>query len=247
MTGRGGTAAVGRQLVVDQLNLEWAEMCDDTDDVLSWADRHPVLSGCTSLVDVLNAVRGEPDAVLGALLKESASGSVAAARTVLQAMLGKAVLMARADPNADLGDYVAAMWERIRTYPIDRRPAHIPANLALDTRKLVRSGKSLETMASPWPPGAGFAAVVDRQRMREVVDHNRDVAMLTVGEVIRTALELDLIDVGAGDLLSSVYAAGLSSKEAAVQFELTPTTVRWRCSRAVRTLAEHSELLVGRS
>lgn len=246
MTRRGGTAGVGRLGVVDQLNHEWAQMCDDTGEVRSWASRHLVLAGCRALTDVLDAVEHDPDAVLGALLRESASGSVAAARTVLQAMLGKVVLMARSDSTADLGDYVAAMWERIRTYPIDRRPRHIAANLALDARKLARSDRGGDA-ASPWPPGAGFADVVDRQRMREVVDHNREVAMLTVGDVIRTALELDLIDVGAGDLLSSVYDDGLSSRDAAVQHQLTPTTVRWRCSRAVRTLAAHSNLLVALS
>ena len=247
MTGRGGATVVGRHRVVDQLNLEWLEMRDNSSEVLTWSDRHPALAGCASLMDVLAVVQDDPDGVLGALLVESAAGSAVAARTVLQAMLGKVVLMARADPNADLGEYVAAMWERIRTYPIDRRPTHIPANLALDTRKLVRSGRRSDGRAIPWPSGSGFVDVVDRHRMREAVDHNRDVAMMTVGDVIRTALELDLIDVRAGELLSSVYDDGLSSKDAATQHQLTPTTVRWRCSRAVRTLAEHSALLVARS
>lgn len=39
---------------------------------------------------------------------------------------------------------VAAMWERIRTYPIERRPRKVAANLALDTRQRVwRSGHKL--------------------------------------------------------------------------------------------------------
>ena len=39
---------------------------------------------------------------------------------------------------------VAAMWERVRTYPVERRPKKVAANLALDTRQRVwRSGYKL--------------------------------------------------------------------------------------------------------
>lgn len=239
------TTAEDRHTVVAELNREWANISDDGDEVTAWVDRHPVLTGCRTLADVLAAVGRDPDPVLGALIRESTAGSVTAARTVLQAMLGKVILMAQADPAAGVQDYLAAMWERIRTYPIDRRPAHIAANLALDARKLARREKRGATLGNPWPPGAGLAEVVDRQWLRDGVDHNQDVAMLTVGDVIRAALELQLIDDDAGSLLSTVYGKGLTSREAASQHRLTPTTVRWRCSRAVRVLADHSAELAG--
>jgi len=245
MARRRDTAAGLRRSVVGDLNREWACLSEEEDEVTAWVVRHPVLAGCRTLGDVLASVGRAPDPVLGALIQESAAGSLAAARTVLQAMLGKVILMSHGDAGAGVDDYLAAMWERIRTYPIDRRPAHIAANLALDTRKLARREQRGATVASPWPPGAGFADVVDRQWVRDGADHNRDIAMLTVGDVIRAALELELIDDDAGSLLSSVYGSGLTSGEAASRHRLTPTTVRWRCSRAVRVLADHSAELAG--
>ena len=243
---RSEDRAAGRpRSVVADLNREWASISDQEDEVPTWVGRHPALLGCRTLGDVLAAVSRDPDPVLGALIRESTAGSLAAARTVLQAMLGKVILMSQGDAGAGVDDYLASMWERIRTYPIDRRPAHIAANLALDTRKLARREQRGAAVASPWPPGDGFADVVDRQWVRDGVDHNRDIAMLTVGDVIRAALELELIDDDAGSLLDSVYGSGLTSREAASRHRLTATTVRWRCSRAVRVLADHSAELAG--
>ncbi|MBO0813222.1 MAG: sigma-70 region 4 domain-containing protein, partial [Microlunatus sp.] len=51
---------------------------------------------------------------------------------------------------------------------------------------------------------------------------------------------LGLIDDPTRRLLLSVYAEGLSSADAAVRHGLTPTTVRFRCSRAIRRMAQHA-------
>jgi DNA-directed RNA polymerase specialized sigma24 family protein len=40
-----------------------------------------------------------------------------------------------------------------------------------------------------------------------------------------------------------VYVAGLTSAQAASLLGSTPELVRWRCSRALRKLAAHAELL----
>lgn len=239
----GRVAMTGRnpnQIVVD-LNAEWAGICGECDDVLAWTERHPSLTHCLDLADVLASIPADPDAVLGALLWESRAGSSAAARTVLQAMLGKVVLMARADPETGIQSFLAAMWERIRTYPIERRPTHISANLALDARKWAQRDSRESHLVRPWAPGDSLAALVDRQRSRESMDHAGDLAMLTAGDVIKAALDLELIDPAAGDLLQSVYRDGLSSAEAAQRHLTSPATVRQRCSRAVRRLAQHSD------
>jgi len=240
MTRRGSAWTREPDRIVAGLNAEWASLLDDADEVAGWEARNGVLRGCADLTAVLAAIRVDPDGVLGALLRESASGSLLAARTVLQAMLGKVVLMANGDPSTGTHAYVVAMWERIRTYPIDRRPTHIAGNLALDTRKLARREDSRDRRATPWPPDAGFADLVDRQLARGQVDHGRDVSMLTAGEIIKAALELELIDADAGALLGTVYADGLSSGEAARRFLTSPQVVRQRCSTAIRRLADHS-------
>jgi len=43
--------------------------------------------------------------------------------------------------------------------------------------------------------------------------------------------------------LWTVYVAGLTSAQAAEALGTTPELVRWRCSRALRRLAVHAELL----
>lgn len=243
MTRRGSAWVRDPERIVADLNTEWASIRDDAGEVGDWAARHTALRGCADPAAVLAAIPLDADPVLEALLRESARGSLLAARTVLQSMLGKVVLMARSDPAAGTDAYVVAMWERIRTYPIDRRPTHIAGNLALDARKLARRGGCRDLRATPWPPGAGFAELVDRQRARDEIDHGHEVTMLTAGDVIRAALELELIDADAGALLGSVYADGLSSGEAARTLLITPQAVRQRCRTVVRRLAGHSDEL----
>ena len=243
MTRRGSAGVGNLERIVAALNTEWASLRDDDGEVHGWAARHPALRGCADLPAVLAAIPADADAVLGALLRESSAGSQLAARTVLQAMLGKVVLMAARDRGTGTQAYVVAMWERIRTYPIDRRPTHIAGNLALDTRKLARREGRRDRRATPWPPGAGFAELVDRQRIRDDADHGRDVSILTAGDVIRAALELEIIDADASALLGTVYAEGLSSSETAQTLTTTPEAVRQRCSKALRRLAGHEDSL----
>lgn len=243
MAGHGDTAVREPTRVVNELNREWAWLALTCEEVDGWAARHASLRGCRTLGEVLAAVRPDPDGVLGALLRESATGSLRASRVVLQAMLGKVVLMTRADPCSGGQAYVAAMWERIRTYPIERRPVQIAANLALDAHKAVcREGRA-EAAVTPWPPGAAYSDLVDRAWAREHADHGSEAGPRTVGEVLKAALQLELIDGAAGNLLASVYADGLSSGEAARRHLISPAAVRKRCSRAVRRLAERSEEL----
>lgn len=241
--GRTGEGTERDQFrLIAKLNDEWSALCELETEVGGWVQRHPSLAGCRKLAEVLERVADAPDQVLGSLLIESAGGSTLAARTVLQAMLGKVVLMARADPGTGVHAHLVALWERIRTYPIDRRPRHIPANLALDARKLARR-EGRPTVIAPWPPGAAFTDLVDRQILRETADHGLDISILTAGDIIRAAVELELINGDAEALLNSVYAEGLTSVDAAQRHVMSPQTVRQRCSRVVRHLASHSHEL----
>ena len=243
MTCRGSAWVRDPERIVADLNTEWASIRDDAGEVGQWATRHSALRGCGNLAAVLAAIPLDPDPVLAALLWESSEGSLLAARTVLQTMLGKVGLMAGSDPDTGTHAYVVAMWERIRTYPIDRRPTHIAGNLALDARKLARRERCRDRRATPWPPGAGFAELVDRQLAREETDHGREMAMLTAGDIIKAALELELIDADASALLGTVYADGVSSAEAGRRLLISPQLVRQRCSTVVRRLAEHANQL----
>lgn len=135
--------------VLRQLDREWKEIGGGGRGALRrWAAEDPSFVGFDSvgsLVDKVNE-RGrteESDALLLALLREAPLDDLAA-RTVLQAMMPAVKnLTAKfstcgawcADETAAV--VVAAMWERIRSYPVDRRPRKVSANLTLDTRQRV--------------------------------------------------------------------------------------------------------------
>jgi DNA-directed RNA polymerase specialized sigma24 family protein len=233
--------------IVRALNDEWEELVSrQTGAVARWRSRHSVLSGCLHLDDVLLAARQDGDSVLGALLSENRVGDELAGRTVLQAMLGKVVLLALRDRDAEVDDYVTAMWCRIRTYPLQTRPRRIAANLALDTLKAVKIERQWGTRAvsvATLPPGDQLDRLSTEAAVRQGTDHNAELACLTAGRVITAADQLGLIDGQTRAVLLSVYSDGLSGRDAARRHQTSPGMVRFRCSRAVRRLAQHASLL----
>jgi DNA-directed RNA polymerase specialized sigma24 family protein len=259
---RNPSAARSRFALVDALNAEWAEL--DRDRLLAahsraelahWAVDHPVLHGCAGPAAVLEAIRSDPDPVLAALIgihqSQRAPGTGAedhlAGRIVLQAMLGKVVAMAGRDSRHAVEDYVGQLWARIDGYPLARRPHRIAANLALDTLKAVTRDAAGRAAAQTLPVStdelelAGLAHTVAGGRIAGPDVPEADaVADLTAHRVLRTAQELGLIDEPTRRLLLCVYAEGLSSVDAAARYGLTPATVRFRCSRAVRRMAQHA-------
>jgi hypothetical protein len=75
-----------------------------------------------------------------ALIAGRARGDVTAGRLLLHilrpGLRALACRLVRTHPRADADDELLAIaWEKIRTYPIDRRPRSIAANILLDTRK----------------------------------------------------------------------------------------------------------------
>lgn len=142
--------------LVGRLNLEWARLSvapGSMASVAAWGSVSPALTGVGSLEGVLARVWQADvtarDEVLLALLELSRDGDQLAGRTVLQAMLGKAVRVAacvadrpdvRGDQEEALACAVSSLWLVIATYPIARRRSRVAANLALDTVALVQRG-----------------------------------------------------------------------------------------------------------
>jgi DNA-directed RNA polymerase specialized sigma24 family protein len=233
--------------IVDALNAEWDVLASNSmENVAAWAYKHQVLATCRGLGDVLLAIRDQPDAALGALLTEVASDDQLAGRTVLQATLGKLVRMANIDTHNSIDDYVAAMWCQIPTYPLATRPHKIAANLVLDTLKQVRSeGRQLQRQAVVlWPPCKQFDVLYEEEMRRNSLDHQRCLTELTARDLLNSASKLGLLDKQSEELLSSVYEEGLSGEAAAQRHQMSPGSVRVRCSRAVRQLAGHRRRLV---
>ncbi len=178
------------------------------------------LSEAAGLVGSLAAVRNDPDAALLALLRRHAAGDGLAGRVVLQALLPKMVRMASRDAAADLSDYLAALWERICTYPVAQRPRRVAANLALDTLKLVKARtRGVDSFGWAAPQGPEGWDAED---------------LLEAGE------RLGYIDATTRRTLRVVYVDGRSSRAAASELGMSSDSVRWRCSKGVRALRAHA-------
>lgn len=260
------TAVITRSrfALIDALNAEWRRLAVDDQlsgyaraEITRWAAEYPALSGCRSPADVLAAIHADPDPVLLTLIGIHQSGlrsvpprtrirtaAEFAGRVVLQTMLAKVVTMAGRDRRHAVEDYVGTLWARVGSYPVDRRPRRVAANLALDTLKAVTGDREPVS----YPMDGAYFDRLDRRQLAAwgfggagTDEADGDAADdLTAHRVLRIAQDLDLIDEPTRRLLRSVYADGLSSGRAAEKYGLSPATVRYRCSRAVRRMARHA-------
>lgn len=233
--------------IVEALNREWQELDGDLrGDAELWAARHQVLSGCHTLADVLAVVRRDGDAALRALLAEVANFDQLAGRVVLQSMLGRMVTMAGRDARAGVDDYVAVLWCQILTYPLQRRPSSIAANLALDTLKSVRRERRwvVRGEVSTWPPGDVFDSLCDQASARTDAVRPSPADRVGAAAVLAAAWELELIDQPTRAILANVYVEGLTGVDVARRHGTSPGSVRARCSKAVRRLAGSAPALL---
>lgn len=130
--------------IFDALERDWVVLARSSDArsaVEQWRSAPeltaPDLDGL--LQRTWSAPRPEADRICAALAR-LAPTDVVAARTLLQVLrpglraLGRRLAMGASFDDVDQA-VVALAWERIRTYPIERRPATIAGNILLDVRK----------------------------------------------------------------------------------------------------------------
>jgi hypothetical protein len=136
--------------LLDVLDHEWRTLAARRHTQLEyqhWQDQSPLLKRIPDLTVLIATIqrRGHPkqsDRLLAELAKRSPTSDLAA-RTLLQALtpaLHSLVVAHQHIDNYDdvVSSAVTAMWERIRTYPIERRPRYIATNIVLDTRRHLR-------------------------------------------------------------------------------------------------------------
>ena len=152
--------------LIDRLDAEWEWLSRSrrgTRALRRWAEVDSELRAFDDLADLVKFVHRrdrafEADRILYRLVCRALTDDLAA-RTVLACMMPGAknltcgYLWAHADADECAAAVVAAMWERIRTYPCERRPAKIAANIQLDTRQRIsrraaRDGRSDELASS---------------------------------------------------------------------------------------------------
>ena len=134
---------------------------------------------------------------------------------------------------------MTALWCAVVTYPVHRRPASVAANLALDTLKAVaRDRRPPADLAMP-----PHLVVVAADRRQTGVVGGPAVRGPEAEQVLDRAREHGLVDPRTRAVLHSVYAEGMPGDLAARRHGLTPAALRSRCSRALRVLSDHRDLL----
>jgi DNA-directed RNA polymerase specialized sigma24 family protein len=91
----------------------------------------------------------------------------------------------------------------------------------------------------PWPPSSHLDQAYERMMRRDSLDHQQEIARMTAAELLDSAVRLGSLSVESKRLLSSIYIDGISGKEAASRHQITASSVRVRCSRAVKELQRH--------
>ena len=150
--------------VFDLLDREWQRLARDRAAARRLAGVCTVAGGAGSLADLEAYVRAagpaEADAVLLALVQRVVGeGDELAARVLLQLLLPGTRNLARrwwalGDNDERAAAAVAAVYQRIRRYPLARRPGRIAANVLLDAARDLRRAVR----------AAGSALVDDRDR-----------------------------------------------------------------------------------
>lgn len=203
-----------------ELNAEWRELVAPSPvTVGTWTLRHPELLPAQDLDDLLDVIRTRPDEALSALLRIGREGEALAWRVVLQAMLGKVVMLCRSRPDR-FDEAVSELWLAIAEYPLDRRPRSIAANLSWTMRRWIAEASRVPEL--------------------QPCAHEPDA---TAADTLVAARRLKLIDAETHRTLWLVYVAGLTSALAAAELGTTAELVRYRCSRSLRRLAGHADLL----
>lgn len=225
--------------IIDRLDAEWpfvARSARMTNALQTWRQHEPALA-YPSIAALVTAAEQrdqvKSDRILAALISRAPCDDCAA-RLVLQMLLpgAKAMLRTGRAPDQDerTAVVVAALFDRIRTYRIERRPERIAANVLMDVRhRLLRWNRARfprhvnlhslpDHMTPSIPPGPG----------------PRDEAVSMLAWAVRTGH----LDRGAARLIALTRLAGMSVAAVAAADGENEQTVRRRRLRAEERLRE---------
>jgi hypothetical protein len=169
------------------------------------------------------------DRILALLAARAVEGDELAARVLLQLLLPGARRLARkwwalgseAEREAAA---VAAVYDRIRCYPIARRPAKIAANVLLDAAELLRRQV----------PSNGDAFIFERVAVEEAESHPA-VELL---QIVRDAVAKDLIRRDDAELVVASRIAGRRMADLARERGAAVRTLQKHRKRAERVLVQ---------
>jgi len=207
--------------VFDLLEDEWRHLRHDRLAARRLADVRQVAGGARTLVEVEDFVRSAPpednDAVLLALVSRAcvesgtvSGGDAVAARVLLQLLLPGTRNLARrwwalGDPDERAAAAVAAVYDRIRSYPLARRPGRIAANVLMDAARTLRRAVPPAALTLSADP------VVDLLIAGGLDPSDGDASphpSLELAELLMEAVDAEVIDAADAELIARSRIAG---------------------------------------
>jgi hypothetical protein len=221
--------------VFEQLDGEWARVADDRSAARSLPEVCAAAGDAATLADVERFVRAAgpaaADRVLVALVARAVEGDRLAARALLQLLLPGVRRLARTwwalgDADERAAAAVAATYDRIRRYPLARRPQRIAANILMDAAaELRRAVRAAQPSADPGAFGPD-----------ELVAPTATHPALELVDVLTDAVDAGVVTRGDAELIARSRIAGTSLREIARRSGSALRTLQWRRKRAEAVL-----------
>lgn len=268
--GRRGAFRPTARNMAAQFNDEWERLRASSEaaaGLARWAARPgwltlPGAAELDSLDGIVQHVQArersgeERDAVLLHLLSQCQQGDRLAGRVVLQVMLPKAIRLARSTATHpdwtgsfdEAGaEVLAALWVSIASYPLDRRPGRVTANLALDTLAITQrghTGSSWQTRRVHEQPCEDVLLLADPGQIDPGADHPAGPADAELCVLLAWAVRAQVLHLPEAQLLARCYGVGVApgrplvETRAALAAELgtNRAVLRQRCRRLARRL-----------
>jgi hypothetical protein len=224
--------------VFDQLDRDWGRVADLPAVARRLHGACTAAGGAATLADVERFVRSaspeDADRVLAALVAEAVDdgevpGDRLAARALLQLLLPGVRRLARTwwalgDPDERAAAAVAAVYDRIRRYPLARRPQRIAANVLMDAAgDLRRAARSAQPVSD-----SGHLPTGEWDLPSPAVTH----PALELVDALADAVGRGLVSPEDAGLIAESRIAGTSLREIARQRGAKLRTLQWRRQRA---------------
>jgi hypothetical protein len=236
--------------VFELLDREWGRLGADAGAARRLADVCRCAGGAGSLAEVERFVRAAPppeaDAVLVALAARAVEGDGLAARVLLQLLLPGVRRLARTwwalgDADERAAAAVAATYDRIRRYPIARRPRRIAANVLMDAGADLRRAAAQHSRPRSWCPDTNFGGENGGWVEPAAVEPVHPAVELA--EVLAEAVRGGLVSAADAELIAASRIAGVPLADIAERRGAKLRTLQWRRRRAEKTLSASGSLV----
>jgi hypothetical protein len=221
--------------VFDLLERDWRHVRHDERMARRLPEVCDAAGGATSLEDIERFVRAalpaDADRVLVALAARAIEGEALAARVLLQLLLPGVRRLARTwwalgDADERASAAVAATYDRIRHYPLARRPQRVAANVLMDAAADLRRAVRAAPVTDGDHPAAG----------RELPAVEPDHPALELVDVLSDAVTGGVVSAADAELIAASRIAGTSLHEIARRRGAKLRTLQWRRKRAEAAL-----------